>query len=210
MAKPFYKNPILMLGLITGFVAIYILTTPDDAAKRSTAKKTTTAAKTSKTGEYTEEDRKASFEQFGSAPRNVFRPIVTKNGGNTSPATPSGIPAGYAGGEANWTYTGMATVDGVPNALLENPSSGESIFVKQGESWKTSTIEAMSPETLVLRGPNGDSYTIRINGDIPGGKVESTGTTPVRLNNPLRGQIGRNQVSVEPLGSAGISDGNEN
>lgn len=199
-----------MLALLGGGAALYVMTTPEDAPRKAATKPNATAAKTTKQGDFTEEDRKAKFDEFGASPRNVFRPIVTKNGGASTAAAPSGIPAAYAGGEANWTYSGMATVDGVPNALLENPSSGESVFVKQGEGWKTSTVSSMSPETLVLRGPNGDSYTIRINGDFVPGKVESTGTTPVRLNNPLRGQIGRNQVAVEPIGSASLGDGNEN
>lgn len=114
-----------------------------------------------KTELFQPEDYTAKFASIDTATTNAFRPLLSKKDAeNQKPAPPNFIPASFAGGDANWVYTGNMTVDGVPNALLENTKSNEGVFLRPGEKWKTMQLKEVRSDSIVLEGPNGYMKTV--------------------------------------------------
>ncbi len=111
-----------------------------------------------KVDEYTEEDVHAKFESINATIKNGFVPLVTKGDGPKS--NKAGIPSGWANGEGNWTYTGNMVVDGTPNALLENSSNGEGVFLRPGQHWKSLRLVAVKENSIEIEGPNHEMKTI--------------------------------------------------
>ncbi len=70
------------------------------------------------------------------------------------------LPASVAEGDPNWTYTGIAEIDGKKYALLENGSNHQSGFVKEGETWKKSRVVQITPGSIALVGPDGIQETV--------------------------------------------------
>ncbi len=96
---------------------------------------------------------KVRFERLQGTPRDVFRPLVLSARGGSG--TPGGVPEALIGGEVGWTYAGMAEVDNVPVALLENSRSGDFVFLRPGERWKGAALASVSPDMLRLRADDG-------------------------------------------------------
>lgn len=105
------------------------------------------------------EDHKVKFESIGASIKNGFVPLVTKGDGKLR--SKEGIPTSWANGEGSWTYTGNMTVDGVPNALLENGTSGDGVFLRPGQRWKNLRLIAVKEDSIVIEGPNNERKTIR-------------------------------------------------
>ena len=166
--KPLYAA----LG-VSVLAAAYILATPPDTGPKRKANNRFTGATTRKKADdlYRPEDYTAKFPPVTVPVRNAFLPLVVRetstieNGGPNGeirPLQPDGIPESFAGGEAGWIYTGNAVVNGVPNALLENTSSGEALFLTPGEDFKSSVLVKSTANVVVLRGPAGVERTISI------------------------------------------------
>ena len=66
------------------------------------------------------------------------------------------------GGEANWRYTGTAQINGVREALLENSSTGESVFLRVGQSWKQAVLKKIENEAVVMTGPGGFTQRLQL------------------------------------------------
>lgn len=148
------------------------------AAARRTTKKTTTTK--SKNDPYTDEDRKAKFVVLTEDVKPAFRPLVLRN----APAAKgmgggaNFLPSDLTGGDATWAYTGYGEVDGVRQGLLENGTTGESVYLKVGQRWKQLTVQAITEEQMKVTGSDGESHTIPV-GDlvVPEQKMNS-GVTP--------------------------------
>lgn len=109
------------------------------------------------------EDDKAQEEKFERIPatiKNGFVPGVGKGDGNLEAGT---IPGSFTGGESSWTYTGNMVVDGVANALLENSSTGDGVFLRPGQSWKNCRLVAVKDDSIELEGPGGLRKTVFFN-----------------------------------------------
>ena len=107
------------------------------------------------------EDHNApKFESVNASMKNTFVPLVTKKSGGNKTGLPGGIPAWFADGEGNWVYTGNMTVNGVPNALLENTASGEGVFLRPGQKWKSLKLVSVHEDSIDLEGPNNEHKTI--------------------------------------------------
>ena len=104
------------------------------------------------------EDDNAKFSAIGASIKNSFVPLVTKGMG--SKLETGGIPNSFTNGEGSWTYTGNMTVDGVPNALLENSVSGDGVFLRPGQHWKTLRLIAVKDDSIELEGPSGERKTV--------------------------------------------------
>lgn len=115
-----------------------------------------------KTDIFEKEDYTAKFGSIDSETKNAFKPLLAKkdNESNAKPVATNGIPATFAGGDANWVYTGNMTVDGTPNALLENTQSSEGVFLRPGEKWKNMQLKEVRSDSIVLEGPNGYTKTV--------------------------------------------------
>jgi uncharacterized membrane protein YgcG len=125
----------------------------DDTPPASTAHKAKkTSAKTNDL--YTEADTKAHFAVYNEPPKNAFHPLLSS--GPVSKGLPGGLATSLTGGEANWFYTGSIEVDGRAQALLENTSTGESVYLARGEKFKNvATLQDIQPDKVVFLGPEG-------------------------------------------------------
>lgn len=112
------------------------------------------------------------------------------------------IDPAFTGGEANWYFTGCPELDGQKQALLENTTTGDSVYVRPGDAFKDSRIASIDVATVVLVGKAGKSLDVPIvaYGDVPGG-----GKGPVAVNGPLTlppgtlsGPIGVGRLGVQP------------
>jgi hypothetical protein len=138
-------------------VAAFFLTAPDQP--KASIKKPTNRAYASRTAdEYTAEDRAARFVTVAAPLKDAFKPLVVRkdSGGGAQSNLANAIPSEYTEGEGNWAYTGTAEIDGVPQALFENKTTQEGIFVRQGEHWKRAVIEQIMPTTVLISGPGGE------------------------------------------------------
>jgi len=140
-------------------------------------------------------DYPTPFDKPAKAMRDIFKPLlyVEKVLPKVDQAQLMIIPTNLAKGEANWAYTGMVEVNGVRMALLENSSSRQGGYVKEGETWKQSQIVSITTECIVLAGPDGSEGTVyRYNPNLPPKQkpTPDAGFQPVDLGSSLSGPIG--------------------
>jgi hypothetical protein len=201
---------VLYMAALAVVAATWLFLNPPDAgsakrAKRSVAKTVTTT----KASLYTQEDYKAKFSPVNLTARDAFKPLIARTDrALEAPEGPSGIPPALAGGVAGWTYTGTVEVDGVVQAVLENPTTGEGEFVKVGDSWKTARVMSITPTDIILSGPSGTAKTVRLQGT---GQPLASGTLAPASVGPLRGPIGPLTVRPERRnqpGQATAAEGN--
>lgn len=179
--------------------------TPRTTKKRPVAKKSTRKGQQV----YTAEDMTASFDPVNLPVKNVFKPIVAKAVKSPGSATQmNSLPPAFAGGEANWVYTGTAEVDGVLQALVENKSSGDSVFLKVGDEWKGIYVEQITDDTLILSSATtGTDYTLTLPVEDTGG-TPSNSINPNNSNQPLNGPIGPLTIQPDPSMMQGMTGGN--
>ncbi len=168
MAKPNPKQQssqlkkLLFMGV--GLVIIVLVAFPSGSSSQSAPVKRinplagTSNAKKVKESLYTEADNTAKFESIGASIKNGFVPLVTK--GDGAVVSKNEIPLGFTGGEGTWIYTGNMVVDGTPNALLENASTGDGVFLRPGQSWKSLRLIAVKEDSIEVEGPNGARKTV--------------------------------------------------
>ena len=177
-------------------VAGFALTEPEQT-KTSAIKAVTKKKPSAKPGEvvYTKEDYDAQFKPVNVEAKNSFVPIVARKGGiGSADGLANAVPTDMTGGEANWVYTGSAETDGVPMALIENRSTGDAVFLKRGERWKSAFVQQITPFSIVLRGPNGTKTLGLVDDDNSSRTMarSSAGFAPAPVDVPqdLRGPIG--------------------
>jgi hypothetical protein len=165
-AKP---NSNLIKLLVGGLVLIGVLfkLTESEAVvkkKSSTRPDGTVTASKKKKDEFRPEDYTAEFASLTETTKNSFKPVIASKNANTqlTSLSPNGIPPLFAGGDPNWIYTGNMEVDGVPNALLENKSTGEGVFLRPKERWRKMVLREVGNDFIVLEGPNGYIKTVQL------------------------------------------------
>ena len=151
---------------------------------------------------YLPEDSTAKFSLVSEKTNDVFKPLlVVKSGGSGAAAASqvNVVPLEYAGGEPNWSYTGSARIDGVLEALLENKTTGEDVFLKQGDMWKGISVEEITDDSLILASvETGGSHKLELPPDVVTGPGTGPGGfSPTRLS-PLQGAIGQMQLQPDP------------
>lgn len=170
-------------------------------SRRSSSKSTTAA-----NSQYTKDDYEAKFAVYSKPARNVFSPLVKKTTQDARAMAAVGagvLPAFLTGGEANWTYSGYAAVNGVRQGLLENTSSFESVFLVEGQKWRSLTVRKISSEQMVVAGPSGADITIPIGDNateqstVPG-VTAPNGVAPVSPGAALSGPIGAVAAGPNP------------
>jgi len=190
LRKPIFWVGVLAIGGI-GYMA-----TEGEAKKPSAAPKLVTrkASTSKKSSTFTDEDRRAQFAPVNITFKNAFQPIVARKSGGfgSGEGSANGLPTDFTGGVAGWIYTGSAEIDGVAMALLENRSTGEGVFLKAGERWKSAAVVSIYPDSVVMRGPSG-TKTFAVVNDVPNTRSSTSG--PIRLNVPqnLQGDIRRSR-----------------
>lgn len=187
----------ILLGAVV--LSAYVFLSEETVRRGAPKRSSSATAKLNLPDGFLEEDFKTKFTPLNDSPKNSFEPIVarTRQGGAESSVSPDAVPTILTGGEANWVFTGMAEIDGVPVGLLENKATLEGVFLKQSESWKQATVSVISPNALTLVGKNGKQYVLRtIESEMSNYQAEATGLAPVSPQ--LRGPIGQGGVQVTP------------
>ncbi|AIE85989.1 hypothetical protein [Fimbriimonas ginsengisoli] len=199
------SKPILIGGLILIGAAVVFVSNGQDAPKTVKKPPKSHSKSLSKLeSEFTEEDYTTRFGKPNQKLRNLFSPLVVAEAPKTAVVLPTGpveppkdvdkIPAELADNDGNWVYTGFAQVNGKDLALIENSTTHQGGFVKQGEIWKKTKIIAISTGSIVLLDKDGKPKVIlRYDpnrpqpAQTPGGAPNSGSVQPV---NPLQGPIG--------------------
>lgn len=137
--------------------------------------------------EITAQDLNAHFAVLDATSKDSFKPLVARANGQTGSASDkaNGIPGYLAGGDGNWIFSGTATVNDVPEALIENATSGDGVFLEQGQHWKDLVVEQITTDTLVLKSGDGEIVSLKLAAPVDAGEVK-----PVSPANPLQGAIG--------------------
>jgi len=171
------------VGGLALFGILWMATAPNAPAK--TVKKMASRPLASSTvdDQFTAEDYKTRFPALAilkTEPKDSFKPLVYRKDvvGKNGTSTLNAIPADFAEGDSNWLYTGTAVTDGVPEALFENKSTGEGVFVQHGAHWKKAVVEQITPTTVLISGPSGTKLLQLVNEEPTEDKSATTTATP--------------------------------
>ena len=217
MAKPSRTVIYGSLGVLV-VASLIFLSGGDTPAKAGGKRTTTTKSAKSKGTVFLAEDYSATFKPVTAAARNVFQPLIARSGvgGLGGLSGPVGVPTELTMGEQNWVYTGMAEVDSVPTALLENTTTQDGIFLKQGERWKQATVYQITPDVLTLVGPDGMHHFVKVLGSeepieqMPVGVRPLAVTPPPNLQGPIGGANPGASTNVRPSRGGGMTPGVNN
>jgi hypothetical protein len=204
-------SPVVWLGLVGVAVAAYVVLNPADDAKPAAKPKSKTAKKIGNGTDFTKQDFIAADHPFAPLKGPVvdaFKPSIIRSTGQTSP---TGFPLDLGGG-AGWSYSGMVVVDGVGKGLLENGSTGESVFLCRGQKWENARAGDIYPDHMILIGPEGPITVSVVEKDSsPNTPAEATTTAlpaPAPPVQPLRGDIGVQDLTVDVVPDATATRGN--
>jgi hypothetical protein len=112
--------------------------------------------------QFTHEDFVKRFPRLKIDPRNIFLApnLAAKSGVVLSKEPLQKVPSELAGGNPNWIFTGVATLDGEKMALLENGTTHEGAYVTVGSLWKLARIRRISTDGIALTPKSGGSEEI--------------------------------------------------
>ncbi len=203
MPKLFGRNvpPVMLgaMGILTGFLVIQALSPADDTATKSRKPKSQ-VKKLLNQSDYLNTDYAFQIAPLGEAvqPKDVFRPLVSKNSGDK--AANQTVD--------NFSYSGMAQLNGVANGLLENSQTGQGDFVQEGQSWHDHVVVKVSGDSIELRNANGDLLTL-VAGAAATKNGPAAATPAAPAANPVMvGPIGSSDITIQADANAG-GNGNQ-
>ncbi|MBI1333911.1 MAG: hypothetical protein GC165_13640 [Armatimonadetes bacterium] len=200
-AKKSQQSSLTKLLVIGGVLVGVVMLFPSGEAPKTGKKAITLFSGSKKTDDlYTARDQSAQFQPIDASLKNSFVPLVTKKDPN-GPAAANAIPALLANGETTWVYTGNMTVNGVPNALLENTANGDGVFLRPNQTWKAMRLVAVHEGSIEIEGPRGMMHTVSFN--------ELTASAPEEPLTPLPPATIDNNNSANPA-NGGTNNGNGN
>ena len=140
------------------------------------------------------------------ATKDAFRPLVIKS----SVGDKNGIQS-----IDNYTYSGMAQLNGVSNGLLENSQTGQGDFVQPGQHWHDQwLVIKVTPEEMDLRSDVTEATTVLLAGAAATKATSTAGPATVAAggsSNPVMvGPIGASDISVQADASAQQPQQNNN
>ena len=105
----------------------------------------------------TPQDLAAHFPRYSQvSKRDPFNPLV--GGSNAAANSPFGDASTTANG--SWALTGINTVNGIPSALVENATTGESLFLEPGDTWKGLRVLDIATDSVTFVNPLGQQTTL--------------------------------------------------
>jgi hypothetical protein len=183
------SRPIIYVAVLGAVAYAAVLLTEEKPPPRKAAPRVTASGPKAPAG-FTAADMTASFPRYQGKNRDAFAPkVVAKKraaetvAGGLAPPLPPAIATGV------WVLTGISSVNGVPSALVENGSTGESVFLKQGDLWSGMTVKAIEPEAVILVNAMGKSTRL-VFAQPPDEEKAASGTVPpVVLPAPSGGTV---------------------
>lgn len=143
MAK--ISRPIVYSAL--GAVVVYtiiVLTQPDAPVVKHKVRVTSGHAQASADA-FTDEDLKAHFARYAISDRNPFLPALLP-GKDLAKITKAVVAAAPSG----WALTGVNVINGIPNALLENGKTSDSVFLQPGDRWQGLRVAEIGSDTVTF------------------------------------------------------------
>lgn len=195
------------VGLVAAYVVYGALFPGDDAP--TTARRPKPPVKKS-TGEsdylITDYTFKIAPLPDTTATKDAFRPLVIKS----SVGDKNGIQS-----IDNYTYSGMAQLNGVANGLLENSQTGQGDFVQPGQHWHDQwLVIKVTPEEMDLRSDVTEATTVLLAGAAAAKASATAGPATVAAagsSNPVMvGPIGASDISVQADATAQQPQQNNN
>lgn len=145
------KGPVpLVLGAAVLVYVVFSMTGSNTTTKSSSSTGRTGKGQATKTTE-------VRFSPYVSRGHNAFMPLVLQErlaGGD-------GVGFSPDGGASQWNLTGISTVNGVQTAVLENSSSKEVVFLRQGEVWNGHRLMSVDGTSVLFHTKEG--RPIRVN-----------------------------------------------
>jgi hypothetical protein len=142
--------------VIVGAIAYagVVLTEPKaPPAKKAVPRTTHTAATaTDASSNITPEDlaaRVTRYESQKKAQDPVLPHVVTAHA-LAAAATAAGGSGALSAGRGSWVLTGISAIDGTRSALLENGSTGESVFLKAGDKWNDLRVADVGVQSVAF------------------------------------------------------------
>lgn len=153
---------LVVVGVVAG--AVLFFTQPDDSPAKTTKKPASKKLSSSLATDYVPADFTAKFASLNQTPRNAFKPLIVRNSSLLRTVSPrsNGVPGAFTGGDPNWAYTGCVEVNGEKLALLENSKSGDGVYLRKGDHWKSSLIRTVSEEGLIIVSSSGTVKKIQL------------------------------------------------
>jgi hypothetical protein len=129
-----------------GYVA-FLLTEPDDTPPptkhRTTSSRSTVVADADG---ILPQDRTAHFDPYTAPRHDAFNPRIVTHRAAALVVRPLSI-------HGNWVLTGISAIDGEPTALMENSTTGESVFLKPGDVWNGQRVANIGESAVTLVTP---------------------------------------------------------
>ena len=141
------------VGLVAAYV-VYGALFPGDDAPTTARKPKPAVKKTSGESDYLPTDYTFKVDPLpdSTTAKDAFRPLVVKS----SVGDKNGIQS-----IDNYTYSGMAQLNGVANGLLENSQTGQGDFVQPGQHWHDQwLVIKITPEEMDLRNDSTEAITV--------------------------------------------------
>lgn len=195
VAKPKLSRPVIYGLVAAAGIAGFVLTQPEEVRRKGAPRRGRAQAEAPLAAGFTEQDRTAKFPRVQGKVRNVFAPLVAKTSGeDPSLRPPNQFPLAMTGGKSPWVFTGTVVIDQAPRALVENPATGESLFVRPGDSVGLAKVVQVGPSFLVVAGATGDPVRLELLRDLelpdeppPGMQAGSFAPVTPTLRGPIVG-----------------------
>jgi hypothetical protein len=170
--------------------AIVVLTQPDAPVTKHRVH-VTSLVHAASDATFTDEDLAAHFARYSGGTRNPFLPalLLGKAAASTVHAGPNG-----------WALTGINVLNGVPNALLENVKTNDSVFLKPGDGWQGLRVLSIGDDTVVFVNALGQQTHLSFNVT-----EKEPGTGPSGAGSPFRLPPGIGPLPPLPVGPNNIS-----
>ena len=151
MAK--ISKPLIYVAtlLVVGGVG-YVLTEPEATVKKAETHAGQRSIVIGKATDnlITDADRHVRFPLYAATGRDAFLPRVVASRALTTAST-AGKPGTFRqGGRGVWVLTGINSINGQVNALLENSASNDTQFVKVGDDWNGQHVVKVTEDMVVL------------------------------------------------------------
>ena len=144
---PKLSKPIQWTLILSLFAVVVVFLLPNNQPTTNSRPKTRHTTPASDANGISYDDLNAHFPLYKASTRNPFAALV-----EAPTAQNIGLPVigAVSAQTSGWTLTGINTVDGVTNALVENTATNGSTFLHVGDTWQGLTVKAIDPDGIVF------------------------------------------------------------
>lgn len=173
-------SPVVYVGAFA-VVAYAVFVATDSPAPVTTKHKKVIRTASAVAEGITPEDLTAHFARYTGKRRNAFEALVTP----PSPTAPAASAQAQVPQQEQWSLTGISTLNGTTSALVENPATGDTAFLKRGDTWHGLTVTDIRADHVAFVNALGQhtnlgfATTVADAGPKTSGPLPPLGTAPV-------------------------------